>query len=239
VLRPDGDLVAQRRARVWVAANVDSPPVAQATAELESITVPGADVNALGSTVLYVSHLNISRPGSYSILVRPVNSRVTAVDHLLIGKTTKAPAVGARAFPSPTPTIASSGGDLHRITTHVPPDTALLRYSVAASSAAHAPFVLAFASPAICLNRTCGPVVDVVEAVRRELHNSRIRFIHVEPFVDNNPGLGFNRFARQWRLPSEPFLFLVGADGKIKAKFEGSASIGELARAVSTYLAHP
>jgi len=52
VLRPDGGLVAQRRARVWVAANVDSPPVAQATAELESITVPGADVNALGSTVL-------------------------------------------------------------------------------------------------------------------------------------------------------------------------------------------
>jgi len=171
-----------------------------------------------------VSHLNISRPGSYSILVRPVNSRVAAIDHLLIGKTTKAPKVGARAFPSPTPTIASSGGDLHQITTHVPPDTALLRYSVAASLAAHAPFVLAFASPAICLNRTCGPVVDVVEAVRRELHN---------------PGLGFNRFARQWRLPSEPFLFLVGADGKIKAKFEGSASIGELARAVSTYLAHP
>lgn len=186
-----------------------------------------------------MSHLNISRPGSYSILVRPVNSRVAAIDHLLIGKTTKAPKVGARAFPSPTPTIASSGGDLHQITTHVPPDTALLRYSVAASLAAHAPFVLAFASPAICLNRTCGPVVDVVEAVRRELHNSRIRFIHVEPFVNNNPGLGFNRFARQWRLPSEPFLFLVGADGKIKAKFEGSASIGELARAVSTYLAHP
>ena len=83
-----------------------------------------------------MSHLNISRPGSYSILVRPVNSRVAAIDHLLIGKTTKAPKVGARAFPSPTPTIASSGGDLHQITTHVPPDTALLRYSVAASLAA-------------------------------------------------------------------------------------------------------
>jgi hypothetical protein len=37
---------------------------------------------------------------------------------------------------------------------------------------------------------------------------------------------------RQWRLPSEPWTFLVGADGRIEAKLEGAYSVGELTRLV-------
>ena len=236
VLRPVGAVVERPHADLWLATNVDSPPLGRTTARLESITAPGADVNAQGSSVLYVSHIDVPRPGTYSILVRPTGSRAVAIDRIVVRSATKAPAVGSQATASATPTTASSGGQLQRITTHVPPDRDLLRYSVADSLAAHVPFVLAFASPAICLNRTCGPVVDVVEAVKRELHTRAVRFIHVEPFASNNPGLGFNRFARQWRLPSEPFVFLVGADGRIKAKFEGSVSVRELAGAVRSYL---
>jgi hypothetical protein len=135
-----------------------------------------------------------------------------------------------------TPTIASSGGQLRTITTHVPPDTGLLRYSVADSLAAHAPFVLAFASPAFCPNRACGPVADVVDAVRKQLASRRVRFIHVEPYSHNNPGLGFNRYAREWQLATEPITFLVGADGRIKAEFEGAFSTSELASAIRRHL---
>jgi hypothetical protein len=137
-----------------------------------------------------------------------------------------------KAFPSRTPTIASTHGDFARLTTRVPPDRALLRYSVAESLAAHVPFVVVFATPKFCTSRTCGPVVDVVDAVRRRFRRTDVRFVHVEVYRRNDPTLGLNKFMREWHLPSEPWVFLVGSDGRIKGKFEGPVSVRELAAAV-------
>jgi hypothetical protein len=118
----------------------------------------------------------------------------------------------------------------------VPPDRALLRYSIAGSLAARVPFVVTFATPRYCTSRTCGPVVDVVDYVRRQLGSSRVRFIHVEVYTRNRPALGYNRWMRQWGLQSEPWTFLVGRDGRIKGKFEGSVSAGELEAAIRRFL---
>ena len=54
--------------------------------------------------------------------------------------------------------------------------------------------------------------------------------MHVEIYKDNNPAKGFNRFVRQWHLPTEPWTFVVGRDGRIKAKFEGALSGGRARR---------
>ena len=118
----------------------------------------------------------------------------------------------------------------------MPPDRALLRYSVAGSLAAHKPFVVTFATPRYCTSRTCGPVVDVVEYVRRRLGRRGVRFIHVEVYDRNVPARGYNRWMKQWNLHNEPWTFLVGADGMIKAKFMGSVSAGELEAAVRRFL---
>jgi hypothetical protein len=74
--------------------------------------------------------------------------------------------------------------------------------------------------------------VDVVDAVRRQFSGSGVRFIHVEIYKDNDPQKGQNQWVAEWRLPSEPWAFLVGRDGRVKARFEGSFSVGELAAAV-------
>ena len=66
-----------------------------------------------------------------------------------------------------------------------------------------------------------------------------VRFIHVEIYKDNDPTKGFNRWVGQWRLPTEPWVFLVGADGRIKAKFEGSVAQDERARAWRRTLTKP
>jgi hypothetical protein len=68
--------------------------------------------------------------------------------------------------------------------------------------------------------------------VSRRFRRTGVRFIHVEVYKRNNPTLGVNAFMRQWRLPGEPWTFLVGGDGRIKAKFAGPISVGELAAAV-------
>jgi hypothetical protein len=76
----------------------------------------------------------------------------------------------------------------------------------------------------------------VVDAVRKQFARSGIRFIHVEVYKDNNPGRGYNQWVKQWHLPSEPWIFLVGSDGRIKARFEGSVSVQELAASVRQHL---
>jgi hypothetical protein len=116
------------------------------------------------------------------------------------------------------------------------PDRQLYTTTVAQALAAHEPFVVTFATPKFCTSRTCGPVVDVVSYVRKQVGSSGVRFIHVEVFQGNDPAKGYNRWMRQWKLQSEPWSFLVGPDGRIKAKFEGPVSVRELRAAVESML---
>ena len=239
VVRHDGSTVDRPRAHVWIARGLHQVPYRQATATLEPIGVPGRSELALGGAgSTFVVHLEAPKPGRYWVLAEPVGARppIQALGNLVVEATSSEPAVGAKAIPSRTPTIASTNGDLRELTTQSPPDRDLLRYSVADSLAAHKPFLLAFATPKFCTSRTCGPVVDVVQAVRNRFAGSDVRFIHVEIFRDNDPAKCYNRWVKQWRLPTEPWIFLVGADGRIKAKFEGPVSVAELAAGVRKHL---
>ena len=220
---------------MWIARGRDAVPFAEATAALEPVGVPGVAADRGDVQNIYVAHLRVPKPGRYWVVARPVGGRpIGGIRDLAVKERTASPSVGAKAHPSRTPTLSTD--PFYRLTTRRPPDLGLLRYSVASSLAAHRPFVLVFATPRFCESRTCGPVVDVVDAARRRFAGRGIRFIHVEIYRDNNPAKGENRWVREWRLPSEPWTFLVGADGRIKAKFEGSVSLGELAGAIRRFL---
>jgi hypothetical protein len=187
-------------------------------------------------TKVYVARLAIPDAGKYVLVAEPVGGRpIQGALDLDVREMPVAPGVGAKAFPSRTPTIASTGGDLEALTTADPPDVALLRHSVADSLKDRAPFVLAFATPAFCSSRACGPVVDVVDHVRKRFEKTDVRFIHVEIYENNQPP-NVNRWVRQWNLPTEPWVFLVGRDGRVKARFEGSVSVAELEAAVRAKL---
>jgi hypothetical protein len=238
VLRRDGAAVRRPAARVWVGTSLDAKPIVRTSAALEPIGVPGHSFGYNAQIPgLYVARFSVPRAGKYLVLAEPIGGRpIQALASLLVKRVTASPPIGSKAFPSRTPTLASEHGNLAKLTTRVPPDTALVRYSVADSLAAHKPFVLVFATPKFCQSRTCGPVVDVADAVRRRFADTNIRFIHVEIYENNDPSQGPNRWVQEWRLPSEPWTFLVGRDGRIKAKFEGSESVAELSRAVRRYL---
>jgi hypothetical protein len=241
VLRGDNKPILRPSADVWVARRLEQPFFEHVTATLEDVGPPSGD-NTAGAgppdvTNLYVAHLRLPDAGSYVVVAQPRGGeRVQALGNLAVGTTTISPAVGSRARASKTPTLADVGGAAAKLTTAEPPDLDLLRYSVADTLAAHRPFVLTFATPKLCASRTCGPVVDVVEAVRRKLAATRVRFIHVEIYKNNDPLQGKNRWVEEWRLPTEPWTFLVGSDGRIKAKLEGAYSVDELTRLVRTKL---
>ena len=142
--------------------------------------------------------------------------------------------VGTKAIAVENPTVPNAPAE--EITTARPPDLELLRYSVAGSIRDGAPFVVAFATPQHCTSRVCGPTVDVVENVRKRTGDAGVRFIHVEIYDGNDPARGVNPWFGAWRLPSEPWVFLVDRDGVIRAKFEGFVSEDELAAAVQEHL---
>ena len=232
VVRDDGSLVERPTARVWLARGLKERPFLKARATLEEIDAPGGVHAHAGDhpARMYVTRVTVPAAGTYWLLAEPAGARIQGVATLEVKASSPSPGVGERAIPSDTPTLDSTGGDLAALSTSSKPVPALYRHSIAESLAAGAPFVVTFATPKFCASRTCGPVVDVVDAVRREF--PRVRFIHVETYEGNDPTRGYTRWMQEWKLTTEPWVFVVGRDGRIADRFEGAVSVRELRAAV-------
>jgi hypothetical protein len=230
VVNSKSQLIEAPTAHVWVAHGLRQKPFAETTATLVPIGVPGgAEADAQN---IYVATIDTPKPGKYWLLAQPVGGQaIQALGDMVVRKQTVAPGVGDRAIPSQNPTLRP-GVKPSTITTAEPPDRALLRTTVAASLAARKPFVVTFATPQFCQSRTCGPVVQVVQAVAKQWQGTDVDFIHVEIYKDNDPSKGVNQWVAEWRLPSEPFTFVVDRSGVIRQRFEGAFSAAELQRAV-------
>ena len=227
IVRNDGSLVTAPTAAVYVGGETGSV-TGRATARLEAIGTAGKDVGE--ATRLYVADVPLPAAGRHWLVVEPKGEAIQAVGAADVHVRPAAPGVGDHAVRVENPTLADAPA--RKITTADPPDTALLRYSVADSLARHHPFVVVFATPKFCQSRTCGPTVDVVDRVRRDLRGTAVRFIHVEIYQDNDPQKGVNQWVKAWHLPTEPWTFVVDRKGVIRARFEGSVAARELEAAV-------
>ncbi len=237
VVANDGRLVAKPTADVWIARGYKQKPFQRTTARLEDVGVDGAGESALGvPSTIYVAHLRAPTPGKYWVLAKPRGAAISGLGNVVVRARSYSPAVGAKAPVSHTPTLATTHGALGPLTTSANPDRRLYTTSVAQALDAQVPFVVVFATPKFCTSRTCGPVVDVVSHVRKQLSRTPVRFIHVEVYEHNDPARPYNRWMREWRLQSEPWVFLVGRSGRIAAKFEGPVSVRELRAAVEATL---
>jgi hypothetical protein len=227
-----GRVIASSKAHVWLARRLTAKPFLESTARLERIGVPGGAT--ADSTSIYVVHFRVHKPGKYWLLAVPEgkNATVRAVGNVDVLSSDPVPGSGDPAPRSATPTLAAAGGDAGDVTTRVPPDLPLLRYSVAQSLRAKVPFVVTFATPKFCTSRTCGPVVDVALSVARHFRGSSVRFIHVEVYEGNDPSRGYNSWMQQWHLTTEPWTFVVDRRGRVSSRFQGAVSVGELERAV-------
>jgi hypothetical protein len=242
VVDNEGRVVESKRADVLAAPrSLDEAPTATASARLLSLDpAPRGTPNALDhaepdTKALFVTRLRFERPGRYWLVAEPEGKRIQAMAVVDVKAKATAPSVGSKAPASDTPTLGDA--PLADLTTATPPDRELLRHSVAESLAARIPFVVVFATPKFCTSRTCGPTIEIVDAVRRQFAGERVRFIHVEVYRDNDPQAGVNRWMKEWKLPSEPWVFVVDRRGVIRSRFEGSASVEELADAVSAVVA--
>lgn len=155
--------------------------------------------------------------------------QATRLPSPVVGKFPLVAAVGQKAPAVSTPTGDSVAGDLSKIDTRLPPST--MHGADFRDVLGKKPIALVFATPAFCQSRVCGPVVDAAEQVKDEVGDG-VEFIHMEIYEDNDPGKGFRPQVEAFGLPTEPWVFLVGSDGRIKERLEGAFGVEELGQAV-------
>jgi hypothetical protein len=184
------------------------------------------------ASVVYKTNVNFPSDGAWQIaaLIRQ-DGKLTAtlLPSAEVGRFSKVPKVGQKAPLIHTPTPADVGGDLSKITTRIPPDTQnRVDY---ADVVGKEPIVLLFATPQFCVSRVCGPVVDVAEQLK-QLYGDKVAFIHMEIYTDNDPNKPVRPQVQAFHLPSEPWLFAIGRDGKIEDEIDGAFGVEELTRVV-------
>jgi hypothetical protein len=188
---------------------------------------------------LYVTHLTFARPGTWGLelLAKPQDGPVASVRFAVdVLATPHTPAPGAPAPPSHN-RIASDVSDLRQIDSSDPPDPRLHQVRIADAIAQGKPQVIVFASPRLCTTRLCGPVVDVVRTLI-PLYGDRVVFTHEEIWQDA-AGQQLSPTVVEWRLQSEPWIFVVDGQGIVQARFEGLTTERELEAAVKRLLAQP
>lgn len=151
-------------------------------------------------------------------------------------------AIGAKAPSVETPTIASAGGQVRAVSTDQKPAERFYTTSVDDALAGAKPFVLVFATPAFCETQICGPTLETVKEVATDYPD--LTFINVEPYVmkfenaslqpelDDTGQLKPAAWTDAFGLRTEPWVFVVGADGTVRAKFEAVVGAGELRKAI-------
>ncbi|MFQ5517378.1 MAG: TlpA family protein disulfide reductase [Acidimicrobiia bacterium] len=188
-----------------------------------------------GVSGLYRGSLEFDRAGTWVARVTAEGAVLTEVPF----DVKEAPftvAVGSPAPRSVTP-IAAEVAALAEITTDPEPDPAFYALSVADAVGDGKPTVVIFSTPAFCQTAICGPTLDVVKSAAAGLED--VDFIHVEVYEGmTEPGFvpdpaHLSPAVIEWGLPSEPWVFVIDASGKVAARFEGVVAAEELLAALS------
>ncbi len=185
------------------------------------------------ATAVYTADVDLAGNGEWRLMAMfredDGSYTTTLVPSAVVGRFPDIPEVGERAPVIHTPTAADVGGDLTKIDTRQPPDT--MHDVDYADVVGKEPVVLLLATPALCMSRVCGPVVDIAEEVKSARPDDAV-FIHSEIYEENVPGKGPNEQVRAFGLKSEPWLFVIDREGRISTRIEGAFSAEELNAAI-------
>jgi hypothetical protein len=200
------------------------------------------ETHGAGRTGVYSAHPTFDEAGNWGVEVTatiegktfdPVGAAFTVLQE---GKSV---GVGAPAPRSDTLTV-DDVADVTEIDTSDPPIPQMHTLSVAEAVTSGRPSVIVFATPAFCLSRVCGPTKEIVDELFQQ-YKEQVAFVHVEPYDLEKARAGEGLFpipaTAEWGLESEPWVFLVDAEGTVAAKFEGVVTMEELKAALGPLLA--
>ena len=186
---------------------------------------------------VYQAQVPFDKKGPWAVLVvtKSGNTFVAAPSQVNVNtkKADKVPDVGERPPDVATDTLASVKGNEKLLDTRVPPSD--MHADSFADVVGKKPVALLFSTPQLCQSRVCGPVTDVALQLQAK-YRDKIEFIHQEVYVDNDTNKGLRPPLQAFRLPTEPWLFVVDRTGKITARLEGSIGVAQFEEAVKSGL---
>lgn len=195
-----------------------------------SVVWEGPAINYSDYTVPYwVFHPEIETAGNYGI-----RANILATD----GSTSQAQFAVAILEDSIAPGIGDAGilsesrtaFDLESIkiisSDFQEPDPELYSMTVAEALGNGRPTVISFSTPAYCATAFCAPVLQTVKDVKA-VKSDEINFLHVEIFSDFQEFIT-DQTVLDWELQSEPWTYVLDADGIVTARLAGPVSATEL-----------
>ena len=202
----------------------------------------GKQKRLVGSNGVYVTRVSFGAVGAWGVEVvvtvdgtelEPVPFRFNVLDD------TPELGIGDPVPASRQLTLADVAG-VKEIDSSHPPRPQMHKTTVADALATGKPLVVAFATPAFCESRTCGPVMDTVMDPLHDKYREEAVFIHIEPFRLKELRDGTARIPVEttegWGLQTEPWLFVIDREGKVAAKFEGITALDEVEEALAQAL---
>lgn len=183
---------------------------------------------------MYRVAATFDQPGTWAAIVRSDDLEVSVPTQFQVTETSTVPDIGDRAPLSATPTGAEF--ELEEISTDPSPEPRFYELSLDEALTNGTPTVVVFSTPAFCQTATCGPTLDIVKDVAAEQQG--VDFVHVEVYTNLDAGsvdeLELAPAVTEWRLPSEPWVFVVDGNGIITAAFEGALGPEEIQAALAS-----
>ena len=241
------ELVTGAQQRVPIGILDHNTPVTDATVHVRAFLLQGttgvfkgeSDAPFKGGGLegagAYIAHLDLVPAGNWGLQVtasRPNGAHLSQQLAFNVLANPVVPGVGQAAPASHSPTTRDA--DATTIDSGRPPDD-MHQISIADAIAQHRATLIIFASPAFCTSRTCGPEVKVVQSLE-PAYKDRLTFIHVEIYRDFVPDPSKRQLAQtvvDWRLQTEPWIFMIDARGVIMARFEGPTATDEVRAAIA------
>jgi hypothetical protein len=127
------------------------------------------------------------------------------------------------------------GGDTSHICSNTPPCDLHAMSIADALQPATRPLVVVFATPALCTSATCAPELQAVQQLHTAYAESA-NFVHVEIYQYPFDGQRTAKTVDEWRLPSDPWTFVVDKTGIVRDRFEGAAPYEELEPSLKSVL---
>jgi protein SCO1/2 len=199
-----------------------------------------------GGKAAYVAEMTLPRAGVYdgTITLDGPDGRIGSADFKMTAREqSPTPQIGSLAPSVRTPIAADVGGNLQLISSDVFPDERFYQHSVDELLAAGRPFVFTIYSPAFCPTTACGPLLTYLKDIADEFPS--MAFVHAEPYVMRDLGgriqpeydgatFAWAAWSVAYGIPVEPYVFVVGSDGRIVASFELIVGSDEIRAAISS-----
>jgi hypothetical protein len=171
----------------------------------------------LGQRGIYVAEVALEEPGLYDAVVQVDDDAVGVASFTAQSPEQSSTFPPGAEFPAIATPTTDDPGELEELCTREPDCT--MHGTSLDTVVGRQPVVFTVATPAFCQTAVCGPVVDVVEDVRDTSDRDDVAYVHAEVYVD--AGVNATPVVNELALPSEPWTWVIGADGKVVDRFDG------------------